>query len=780
MIVPFFLGCKKGFKKGCEKMSYINLATYAAPIILDDKGLKSGLSKAEGDVKKSTGNIAGFMKKGLAGGLAAVTGAGAGLMALTTKSAEATDRIDKMSQKIGLSKKGFQEWDFIMSQSGGSVDGLQMGMKTLVGKMDEASQGAGKGAETFSKLGLSVTDSTGQMKSQEQMFEETVASLQGMEDGTEKARLATELFGRQGSELMPLLNGATGSVEEMKQQAEDLGLVLSDDAVDAGAAFTDVMDQTQRMLASVTTTIGVSLMPVIQSFLEWVMEYMPQIKKVFGVVFGIMETLVTGFVDVLGTLISWLQTWFNENEEVLTSIKESFLTFFEIVKDFFSGFVEFAQMIWDMFGENIMNVTTIIFDTIKGIISSVFEVIKGILEVFTGIFTGDWSMFSEGLKTIWDGLWKLIKSILSGAVKLIQLAINNFTEVVKNLWTTFTDFLKDLWSGMWDGIKGIVEGAWELLKGAFGDLWTNIKNWFTDLIEDGKEWGKNLIEGFKDGIVAMAKKPVEAVKEMSENIANGVKDFFGIHSPSRLMRGYGANLSEGLALGVEDERDRPINAIKDMAIEMKHEAQKAVREINATWEQLKGGKGWSGNTHKSSSSSSGDDWYTWEDDDGKWHSGDKDDYSSSRSGKKNKSGSSSSNPDDSGWSNVNTNNNTGGSWKTYKDKDGKWKSEKYHDGGFVQGNNVFSSRMGLMKDEVPAILQRGEFVLSRKMVKDIASASGNNNNSNNNNNKATEKQDIKQAVYVAKLEFPNVRDAREIEGAIGSLSTYAPQWANKK
>ena len=47
---------------------------------------------------------------------------------------------------------------------------------------------------------------------------------------------------------MPMLNGAAGSIEAMRQQAHDLGLVLDDEAIDAGVAFTDQMDQLQRSL----------------------------------------------------------------------------------------------------------------------------------------------------------------------------------------------------------------------------------------------------------------------------------------------------------------------------------------------------------------------------------------------------------------------------------------------------------------------------------------------------------------------------------------------------
>src|SRR5690606_14737850 len=116
---------------------------------------------------------------------------------------------------------------------------------------------------------------------QETLFNEVMVALQNMEDGTEKARLANELLGRSGSELMPLLNGAAGSIDAMKQQARDLGLVISDDAVDAGVLFTDTMDQMKRSLGAVFTQIGAAVIPIFQKMADWILDHMPQIQAVF-------------------------------------------------------------------------------------------------------------------------------------------------------------------------------------------------------------------------------------------------------------------------------------------------------------------------------------------------------------------------------------------------------------------------------------------------------------------------------------------------------------------
>lgn len=240
------------------------------------------LVNAGDSVSKFGGKIAnagaGLTKK-VAAGAAAITGGVTAITKIAESASSAADKIDKMSQKIGVSRQAYQELDFICSQSGMSVDTLQAGMKTLVSSMDKAASGTKANVEIFEKLGVSVTKADGSLRSQEDVMWETLSALQGMTNEAEKARLASQLFGKSGTELLPLLNSASGSIEEMKQKAHDLGLVLSDDTIDAGVKLTDTMDQAKRSLSAVGTTLGAELIPYVQKGAEYVIAHMPEIRK---------------------------------------------------------------------------------------------------------------------------------------------------------------------------------------------------------------------------------------------------------------------------------------------------------------------------------------------------------------------------------------------------------------------------------------------------------------------------------------------------------------------
>ena len=217
--------------------------------------LGESMQKVGSKVSNVGSKVSGVGKKLTKSVTLPVAAAGTALIGFANKSASTADNIDKMSQKIGISRQAYQELDFVCSQSGTSVDTLKMGVKTLTAAMDGAASGTKSNVEQFQKLGVSVVDSNGKLRSQEDVMWDVFSALQKMDNQTEKARLATELFGKSGSELMPMLNGASGSIESMKQQAHDLGLVLSDEAIDAGVAYTDKMDHIKRSFAAVATKV---------------------------------------------------------------------------------------------------------------------------------------------------------------------------------------------------------------------------------------------------------------------------------------------------------------------------------------------------------------------------------------------------------------------------------------------------------------------------------------------------------------------------------------------
>lgn len=230
-------------------------------------------------VLKGIGTVGSTAMKGVTAGVAGATAAVVGLEAaalktaqavftLTSGTAEAGKEILVMSERTGLSTKAYQEWDYIAKQAGTSMDTLQGGITDLAEKMDDAAKGEGEAAEIFKKLGVNVTDSTGKLKSQEKVFEETIKALQGVTNETERQALATKLMSTTGEELLPLLNGEIGSLEELKQAANDYGLVMSDSAIDASVEFNNSLTLLKGSVSALKNDLAADFLPGITEIMD--------------------------------------------------------------------------------------------------------------------------------------------------------------------------------------------------------------------------------------------------------------------------------------------------------------------------------------------------------------------------------------------------------------------------------------------------------------------------------------------------------------------------------
>lgn len=240
----------------------------------------------------------GTFTKAIGVGVVAAGAVGGAMFATASKIAKTTDNVDKMSQKIGVSREAYQEWDFILSQFGTSVDGLQPGMKSLSNDAFEASEGTKLYADAFKELGLEVENADGTLKNQEVLLKETIIALQGMDDTTKRTAISSKLLGRSATELAPLLNAGAGAAEDLAKKAHEMGIVLGDEIIDDGVVFTDTMDQMKRSIGAVGMSIFGGLMPTFTKMASWVVENMPLIREKFNVVFGVIKNVVTTAIDV--------------------------------------------------------------------------------------------------------------------------------------------------------------------------------------------------------------------------------------------------------------------------------------------------------------------------------------------------------------------------------------------------------------------------------------------------------------------------------------------------
>lgn len=415
-----------------------------------NKSIDTTTEKAEKSGSKVGSAFSSIAKGAAAVGTAVVAGAtavGTAAFKMASDTSEAADNIDKMSKKISISREAYQEWDYILSQNGMSVDKLQTGIKTLTSKMDAARDGTASAAEVFDTLGISVTNADGSLRSQEEVFEETIKALQGMENETERAKLATELFGKAGLEMAPLLNSTAEKTEELKSKAHELGMVMSDDTIDAGVKFTDTMDTIKRSLGGMMNNLGGTVLPIIQSVLSLVESKLPAIQELFTRLSPIIQQLFDGVLPPLFELVETLLPILFELIETLLPVIEN------IISAILPVIVSLIQQLMPFLLQIIQQILPIVIELINGLMPLIVEILNTILPVIIQL-----------LQALLPPLIQIIQAILPVVIELVQLLLPPILKIIQAVLPVLIDLINTVMPLLVQIIEAILPVITELIE----------------------------------------------------------------------------------------------------------------------------------------------------------------------------------------------------------------------------------------------------------------------------------------------------------------------------
>ena len=393
-------------------------------VFLEDKDVHKkldGIDKKAGSVGSTFGKVAGGIAKG--GALIAGAGiaAGTALFGVANKTSDAMDRIDKGSQALGMSAKAFQEWDFILSQTGGDIDSLGSGIKTLTNMTDDLKKGTKTETDAFGRLNIKYQDLEG--LTQEEIFEKTIVALQSVEDGTERAALASDLFGKQAQSLAPLLNAGAGEVDNLKKKAQELGIVMGEDTVKAGVDFKDTLDQLQRTVGGLITQAIGPMLPIINDLMQEFIKILPPLMS-------FIQPLVQKLMPVITVLVDKLLPVFLRLLDALLPIIDPLIAIFMIfVDDVLIPFVDLLMPIINELLPPLIGLFNELLPILRPVLDIFMQLAKSVLPVFVTVIKAliDSGALQTFLKLLVE-IMKLLAPVYEGAAKIAGSVV---TKIVK-------------------------------------------------------------------------------------------------------------------------------------------------------------------------------------------------------------------------------------------------------------------------------------------------------------------------------------------------------------
>ena len=496
--------------------------------IMDGEADKAGKSAGS----KFSGALGAVLKTG--GAIAAAfTGATTALGGALVKGAGDVaaygDSIDKMSQKMGLSAQAYQEWDAILQHSGTSIDAMQRGMITL-------SKAAENGSDAFEALGISQEQLSSM--NQEELFSATITALQGMEEGTERTALASQLLGGSAKELGALLNTSAEDTEAMRQRVHELGGVMSDEAVKAAAAYQDSLQDMQTAIGGMKNRLLGDLLPGITQVMDGLTEMftggdgLPQISEGINSIVDNISAALPRFIDAGGQIVLSL------SEAVLANLPTLVTSFVGLVGQLTEGLLTPDNIA--LLVDASLQITLALVD---GLIDALPILIDGAVTLATSLATK--LSDPDTLGKMLSAAWEIIKALASGIIKAIPQILTAAAQVLSNLFTALRQGLGRLGEIGRSLLQSVVNG----IRGALGTALSI---------------GRNIVEGIWNGISGALTWIKNKISGWVGNVMSFIKGLFGISSPSKWAEDMiGHNIGLGVGIGFVDSMGEVERMMKD-------------------------------------------------------------------------------------------------------------------------------------------------------------------------------------------------------------------------
>jgi hypothetical protein len=241
----------------------------------DTTGLASGLATANkhtNEFQNKLGALADKLK--VVGPIAAAAGAAFALN-MVKSVADAADALGDLSERTGIAVEDLSRLQYMAQLSGSSAESMNAAIIKL-------SKGMADGNPAFEAMGVAVKNADGSLRSQSDVLNDIADKFTTYRDGTAKAALAMQLFGKSGAEMVGVLNQGSAGIKALADESDRLGNTISTKTAQQAARFNDNLDKLSVAAGGVARTISGPLIEALADLTGGLFEAYMQGETLFG------------------------------------------------------------------------------------------------------------------------------------------------------------------------------------------------------------------------------------------------------------------------------------------------------------------------------------------------------------------------------------------------------------------------------------------------------------------------------------------------------------------
>ena len=426
----------------------------------------------------------------------------AGLGAASYKAGQYADDLNTLSKVTGIGTGELQKYSLAANLVDVSTEDIAKSQQRLKKQIYDAANGSKSAGAAFRALGVDVKDSNGNLRDSDEVFQEVIQKLGGMDNETERAALAQKLMGKSAANLNPLIADQGETYKNVTEMLKKYDLdYIDQDTLNKANEFNDQLDKMKLLgtvaFSSVGSELAAYLLPALEKLVDvagkiagWISELDPQILAIVGVIAAVVAALapvllflgkmafaISSIISLVGTIgpaIGGAMAVITGPVGIVLAIIAALIVVgvllyknWDTIKEKAGQLKDFIVTAWT----NLKNMVIAIFTAIKNFVTKALKAV--LIAVFPVIAAGI---------LLWKN-WDKIKAKAAALLRAISNAFNRIKTAISNAITAAKNRAISVFNTMKNRAVSIVKS----LVSSAGSAMSAIKEKLTSPITKARE-----------------------------------------------------------------------------------------------------------------------------------------------------------------------------------------------------------------------------------------------------------------------------------------------------
>lgn len=479
---------------------------------------------------ESVGDVVGKVGKAFGTALAALgtaaVGAASALAGLTVSASNYADDILTTSANTHIATDDLQKYSYALNFIDGDLNTLTGTMKKNTQIMSKARDGNKTYTAAYEKLGISITDTNGELRNGQDVYWEVIDALGKIENETERDALAMQLLGKSGTELNTIIDAGSEAFKDLGNEAEAMGYVMSDEAVSALGSFNNKLQQLKAGMTGLKNSAALIALPFLDDLaskgVPILAEFSKGIQEANGDVSKMGDVIGQGLADVVNLIVEKLPEFVEMGVTLVSSLIEGIVqnaptiasAAVQIVETLVNGIATLLPMLIEGAAQLIVGLATGLGQSLPTLIPTIVEVVLQIVQTLIDNIPMLIDAALQLITGLAQGVINAIPVLVAALPQLITSLIDGLLSAIPQIIQAGIDLLVSIVAALPEIITAIVEAIPQIINGIVTALMENIPL----IIQAGIDLLVALIQALPEIIVTI----VQAIPQIISGIVNAL------------------------------------------------------------------------------------------------------------------------------------------------------------------------------------------------------------------------------------------------------------------